>query len=744
MFTTDGHMYDTTRERVDIRGITRTIAACHGNLHRLTAHTFMGWAFYDSRLAPKAPGLGAEDWLADAKDEGAKCGVRLVTYFNMLGYLEDHPHYGKYDVLDERGAPVVIYRVVRAACVNTPWRDFVLDVVAEVFERYAPDGMYVDWAQKACWCPRCRAAFREAAGYDLPTAAEVAAAGIPSSYSWPEGLEAIDDARLRAYAAWQQQVRDDTLKAMGRVATGIRPDAATLYHLFPPLDDQSWYDATLIEGGEKSRPAEIWQTHERATAARHYEVPLYVNLFYNRGAPAEELRHRAFQVLASGGFPNVINVPNEDYRALPGIAEACRLVAEHPDVYDFGATRPSYSVLLPRDPWEATRHRRARRAAPMGFAGEQVPVAAAQAERGDDVGSEQMGPRGGPLAFPASHVHRFMSAYQGMAGALLLSGIPFASVDPQRVAASLPRTGVLCLANEAAMRDTTVRAVREFVAAGGGLVATFETSLFDEHGRRREDFALADVFGVHLAGPAAMPLGQVGVYDLHLVAETPGSMETPHPVLGNLGRTARVPYPEMVLPVRPADGAAVLIGVRRPPPSYYPATGDHIGRLRDSLMAGDPADLPFAVAHTYGKGRVVYFAGRPDSAYLHWGIPEQRQWLANAVRWVAGGALPVRVRAAAPVGVGLFEQPDRWVIHLVNYGGSLTTPLEFAPPPLADVAVDVCPPAGMAVVGVRALVSGRQLDVRYGGESGGAGGATVVMPRLRVYEALVVDVRRRG
>jgi hypothetical protein len=84
------------------------------------------------------------------------------------------------------------------------------------------------------------------------------------------------------------------------------------------------------------------------------------------------------------------------------------------------------------------------------------------------------------------------------------------------------------------------------------------------------------------------------------------------------------------------------------------------------------------------------------------------------------------------------------VIHLVNYGGSLTMPLEFAPPPLADVAVDVCPPAGMAVVGVRALVSGRQLDVRCGGESGGAGGATVVVPRLRVYEALVVDVRRRG
>lgn len=103
MFTTDGHMYDTTREHVDIRRITRTIAACHGNRHRLTAHTFMGWAFYDSRLAPKAPGLGNQDWLAEAEEEGARHGVRLLAYFNMLGYLADHPLYGKSDVVDEHG-----------------------------------------------------------------------------------------------------------------------------------------------------------------------------------------------------------------------------------------------------------------------------------------------------------------------------------------------------------------------------------------------------------------------------------------------------------------------------------------------------------------------------------------------------------------------------------------------------------------------------------------------------------------
>jgi hypothetical protein len=179
MFTTDGHMYDTRRERVDIRRIARTIAACHGNIHRLTAHTFMGWSYYDSRLGPKAPGLGDQDWLAEAKDEGARRGVKLLAYFNMLGYLDDHPLYGTCDSVDERGDPIVIYRVVRAACINSPWRQAVLDVVAEVFQRYAPDGMYIDWAQKICWCGYCRDAFRRLTGEALPGTEELAARRHP-------------------------------------------------------------------------------------------------------------------------------------------------------------------------------------------------------------------------------------------------------------------------------------------------------------------------------------------------------------------------------------------------------------------------------------------------------------------------------------------------------------------------------------------------------------------------------------
>ena len=61
---------------------------------------------------------------------------------------------------------------------------------------------------------------------------------------------------------------------------------------------------------------------------------------------------------------------------------------------------------------------------------------------------------------------------------------------------------LLILPNVAAMSDAEAAAVRAFVRAGGALIATNETSLYDPSGAPRTDFALADVFGTQQpAGP---------------------------------------------------------------------------------------------------------------------------------------------------------------------------------------------------------------------------------------------------
>src|SRR5206468_10149735 len=78
--------------------------------------------------------------------------------------------------------------------------------------------------------------------------------------------------------------------------------------------------------------------------------------------------------------------------------------------------------------------------------------------------------------------------------------------DWDLTAAELARYAVLVLPNAAALSEAQVAAVREYVRKGGGLVATGETSLCDELGRPRRDFALADLFGVSYQGRPKAPL----------------------------------------------------------------------------------------------------------------------------------------------------------------------------------------------------------------------------------------------
>ena len=85
--------------------------------------------------------------------------------------------------------------------------------------------------------------------------------------------------------------------------------------------------------------------------------------------------------------------------------------------------------------------------------------------------------------------------------------IPFEMVHDRLLdAAHLAPFKTLILPNIAALSDAQCRQLRAFVERGGGLVATYETSLYDEWGVRRKDFGLADLFGVAFAGRVDGPM----------------------------------------------------------------------------------------------------------------------------------------------------------------------------------------------------------------------------------------------
>ena len=89
----------------------------------------------------------------------------------------------------------------------------------------------------------------------------------------------------------------------------------------------------------------------------------------------------------------------------------------------------------------------------------------------------------------------------GFYQAMVEARIPFDMVHDRLLdAAHLGRYRTLILPNIAALSTEQCRQLTDFVRGGGNLVATHETSLYDERGVRRSDFGLAALFGASFGG----------------------------------------------------------------------------------------------------------------------------------------------------------------------------------------------------------------------------------------------------
>jgi len=89
---------------------------------------------------------------------------------------------------------------------------------------------------------------------------------------------------------------------------------------------------------------------------------------------------------------------------------------------------------------------------------------------------------------------------QGLYYALLDGRFLFDFVHQENLSAStLSRYRLLLVPNAAYLRDGECEAIREYVRSGGSVLATFETSRYNEWGEKRQELGLADVFGVSMA-----------------------------------------------------------------------------------------------------------------------------------------------------------------------------------------------------------------------------------------------------
>jgi hypothetical protein len=224
--------------------------------------------------------------------------------------------------------------------------------------------------------------------------------------------------------------------------------------------------------------------------------------------------------------------------------------------------------------------------------------------------------------------------------------------------ADLRGVRVLVLPDVACLSRRAAEVVRRFVRAGGGLVASFETSLYDENFARRPDFALADVLHAHYKATHPVQLRSENI-SLTIDADHPIVNDPQiHAKQATAWRGGLGPPPEK------GDLALIASAVEA-----TPADGGQVLMAYALNQPGRNARHPALIVSTFGKGRVAYFPAGVDKAMFFYPDAYIRQLLANACRWAAGDVLPpVEVEGPLLLSATFRRQPakGRIVVHLLN------------------------------------------------------------------------------
>jgi hypothetical protein len=309
--------------------------------------------------------------------------------------------------------------------------------------------------------------------------------------------------------------------------------------------------------------------------------------------------------------------------------------------------------------------------------------------------------------------------YDGFVQALVRARVPYLPVNAADIDRDANGLSVLILANVGALADAECAAIRRFVARGGSLIATGESSLYNEWGDVRPDFALSDLLRVHHTEEnSARPResggrrgggGSVHTY-LRLHPEFRARVYGPktgkeppptgdrHPVLQGFEETDIIPFGGTLHALRADEGATVALTFVPEFPVYPPETAWM--REPDSGIPG------LVVSESQGGGRVAYLAADLDRRYLRELLPDHANLLTNLVRWAARDTIPLHVQGAGLIDCHLYRQEDRLILHLVN----LTNVNTWKAPvdeliPVGPFRVEIKLPQGLAGRTAKTLVS---------------------------------------
>ena len=308
--------------------------------------------------------------------------------------------------------------------------------------------------------------------------------------------------------------------------------------------------------------------------------------------------------------------------------------------------------------------------------------------------------------------------------ALIEARLPFEMVHDRLFdAAHLEPFQTLILPNIGALADAQCQQLRDFVKRGGSLIATSETSLYNEWGVQRADFGLADLFGVTYKGRIEGPM-----QNSYLRLETDPVTGKRHPLLAGLEDARRI-----INGVRRVEVEAT-VPLPNPPLTLIPSYPDL--PMEKVYSRVEKTTVPEVFPRELGRARVVYFPWDIDRTFWEVLAVDHFKLLRNAITWATHEEPPATATGPGVVEVTAWRQRNSLTVHLVN----LTNPMMMKGPireliPIGEQKVRLRLPDGTRARKVRLLAADRTPATSHSGQY-----LTITVPSVLDHEIVAVDL----
>ncbi len=561
-------------------------------------------------------GKCARDELKDYLSIAHKNDLKVLTYLNAHWFASSCPH--EWMMHTEEGKPKMAgYGKGFLTCINTPWREYFLQLIRDIC-KYEIDGIFLDGPNGGpCYCKFCREKFEKVVGAPLPM-------GITkASLLWSNAIEFwyestasfLEDVRI----AIDESGRDIMMYCN---ACGLHAGWSSGRNNRNAI---KYMDLLGAEGGfigyGKLSNMPIWRSAATSkllrTQAGEKPAVNFMDFSFKRwdyyGLPATEIKIMYGDTISNGGNPFfAIWHDNID---LPAVKTAA-----------------SMNKFLKRN-WKYLHNTKSLAKTAIVWSTATADFYSASAAEGDFSGKVKS----------QKQAADYTKSFYGFYDSLAKSKRTFDVIDEYELEKATAKYDIIILPNIACMSDKTADAIRQFVQDGGTILASYHTSLFDEYGKRKDDFSLKDVFGINLES-SLQPIRDIDFVSLN-----------PEPLFEVLSQNI-LPSPQYCLDVKALHAKPIGMYVDKLPARY-------------SLLPKGPYKKPFILSNIFGKGQAFYFSGTFGEDYWQFRFPEYSQIIHAIIDQAIEDHLVVETTSKnVAVNIEKSEKDNFIVVHIVNYG----------------------------------------------------------------------------